>query len=117
MLLARFEKGDLGEGDGKQLADIRKVIKAYFAKRPSASYKVPDDVHRAGFLPYRYLLTRTGQLNSFSNSRAGSTGSLNNALKVMIDSGELLEVDKMTLREKFALNQRVFALGAEWHEK
>jgi len=117
VLLARFEKGDLGEGDGKQLADIRKVIKAYYTKKPAASYRVPDDVHKAGFIPYRYLLNRTGQLSSFANSRVGSTASLNNSLKVMIDSGELLEVDRITLQNKFSLNQRVFALGAEWNEK
>lgn len=114
VLLSRFESGDVGEGDAKLMADLRKIITAYFSKKPAASYGVTDKMYSAKLIPMSYLHKRAGPLASFANSRLGASGSLGVTIKAMIESGELIEISKITLLEKFQTTQRAFGIGDSW---
>lgn len=97
----RVEAGDIGNGDGVRERKIISIIKLFFENAPSVGYKIPDGMREKGVIPRSYLQIRTSRLAPFLNARNGATKSLDEAIKSCIDSGYLMEIDKMKLAEEY----------------
>ena len=119
VLLGRFKSGDIGEGDSKQLSDLRRIISSYFHKRPSASYGVPDNVYEARVIPYSYLNRKVGNTPSFSTAKLGATSALRTALQALTDSAELQEIPKLQMKSVFKSTMLAYAEGdkAKWPQE
>jgi hypothetical protein len=115
-LSQRFQAGDVGEGDGKQQSEIARLIEAYAKGSPAdaAKYNSTPALHSAKAISYKYLLKRTYSLSAFKHDKRGSTEALNKALTAMVDSGQLIEIDRKTLTERFMFNGRAFGIGGNW---
>lgn len=96
MLLARFNSGDIGVGDSKQFADIRRALKSYFAatEEQLMTYAVPVSLQKVGVVPYIYLQRRLATLSSFVHDRMGSTGALRKCVEQLVATGEFDEIPK-----------------------
>lgn len=112
-ILSRFEAGEVGTGDGRQLAELRKLIKEYYEKKPAESYKVPDSLYEKGYLSYAYLQRRTCSKASFSNAKIGATASLKSALDTLISTGELVPIAPARILKECGITQKAFGLGAK----
>lgn len=97
----RVESGDIGNGDGVRERKIISIIKLFFESAPTAGYKIPEGMREKGIVPRSYLQIRTSRLAPFMNARNGATKSLDEAIKSCIDSGYLMEMDKLKLSEEF----------------
>ena len=112
----RFSSGDIGHGDGKQLVDVRRVLWDFNRLRTEApqrlisAYKVPSALAANGIVPYSYLQRRTASLSSFTDDRRGSGAALDFALKQLVATGEIIELDKIRL-STYRFSGRAFSVN------
>lgn len=93
-LSARFERGDVGDGEGKENADIVRVIEDYFTKGPDAAekYLVTPKMFAARVIPYAYFQRRCVNLSAFRKDRRGATKAIKENLQNMVDAGLLAKI-------------------------
>lgn len=116
-LIDRFRGGDIGEGDSKQVSDLRKVISGYFAKASiPTDTVVPLQTYKDGLIPYSHLIKRTANLSSFKNDPLKSTGALKKSIQALLDTGELIEVSKQVTFEKYKSTARLFGITDHWRK-
>jgi hypothetical protein len=109
-MIEKFASGEIGQGDGKQLADMRRIILAYFTlpeTQLATAYGVPAGMQAQGAIPFCYLQRRTGNLSSFRADRIGSSASLKRCIEVLIATGELQELP-VAAGAQFRYNGRIF---------
>lgn len=95
MTMEKFEAGDIGQGDAKQIADLRRAIGNFFTTAPNelvTAYAVPADLLEKRLVPYIYLQRRTSGLASFKSDRLGATAALKRAVEELIATGEIQEI-------------------------
>ena len=111
-VLGRFNKGDVGVGDSKQLVDLRRVIQTYYDKPAPERWA---GVHSQGLVPYALLLQRTSNMVAFRQDRLGATLALKNSLRSLVETGELVEVDKATLLKIHQFSGVAYGVGKHWN--
>ena len=97
MTLDKFEAGDIGVGDAKQIADLRRAIDTFFHTNPTelvTAYAVPPELVEKRLVPYIYLQRRTSGLASFKNDRLGATAALKRGVEELIATGEIQELPR-----------------------
>ncbi len=113
-ILARFKTGDVGQGDNKQLVDLRAAIEGYF-NTPSATAKQRfAQLNQARVIPYAFLVTRVASVASFRQDKLGATAALKRGLQTLVDSGALVELGKPVLLEKFGFSGVAYGVGKDW---
>lgn len=114
-MLSRFSTGDIGMGDGKQLNDMKRVIKHYFSAPPK---NVKDSEEGAllsdGLITYRYILRTATQLASFKNDRLGATQAIKKTLQALLEGGEITQLPALTVTTKYKFNGIVYGLVGKW---
>lgn len=115
-MLSKFSSGDYGAGDGKQIADVNKVISGFFnctSQELFEKYRIPQGMVENGIIPYIFLQRRTANIASLRNDRMGATHALQKCLKVLTDTGVITELNK-NAPELAALNYngRMFVLSS-----
>lgn len=115
-ILRRFEEGDVGSGESKQMADLRRVLREYFAhtKKELVAYKVNPELQKAGVVPYAYLTVRMARLASFYRDRLGAAGSLKRNLDVAVAAEYMHIVPAGEALVKFKARQTLYYPNAEW---
>lgn len=110
LLVDRFSEGDVGEGDSKQVADLRRVINEYLAKPLDQikGYGVNHTMHARGVIPYSWLFRRLSGMSSFRKDRRGAKIALHSALEVLVHSGMLYEVNAEQIRELAGRLQKAY---------
>lgn len=115
-MLLKFSSGDFGTGDGKQIADVRKVLAGFFQMTNQelfAKYRIPEGMLDNGIVPYIFLQRRTANVASLRNDRMGATHALQKCLKVMVETGELIELNKSAPElASLKYNGRMFVLAS-----
>ncbi len=111
-VMGRFNKGDVGVGDSKQLVDLRRVIQNYFDKAAPERWAV---IHSHGLIPYALLLQRTSNVAAFRQDRMGATNALKNSLRSLVDSGEVVEIDRATLLKNYQFSGVAYGVGKHWN--
>lgn len=115
-ILRRFHDGDVGTGESKQMADLRRICREYFqhTKRELETYKVNPALRDAGFIPYSYLTTRTARVASFYRDRIGATGSLKRNLELCVSSEYMQQVPAGEALAKFKARQALYYPNKTW---
>lgn len=111
VLLSRIERGEIGNGDSKLVSVVKGIIKEYYQKIPSKSYGISKELYEAGFIPFRYLFSRTRRKSVFNEQKIGSGGALKNAIQLLVDSGELIEIPKTQIKQEYKVRSKIYALG------
>lgn len=118
-LSVRFEKGEIGAKteENKQMQDINKIIKEYFAspKEQILSYlkldKKAEAIYNARLISYSYLQKRLVAMASYRTDRLGATQALKRSIQILIDSDKLREVARGEMTFKFGSTQRAFVVS------
>lgn len=111
LMCSKFEAGDIGDGDMRQIADVERVVRE-FMERPLkqlGSYGVTQSMKDANSIPYVYFQRRAGNLSSFRNDRKGAVPALRSTLDVLEKMGKLRKVMR-------AQSLEVFKTGAEVYQ-
>lgn len=98
MMSERYESGDVGHGDTKQLAEVTRVVRDYLAmtKQSMSKWGVDSAAQQARIIPYWYVSKRCLGLAAFKGDRRGATPSLKLAIQNLVDSGLLVECQNKT---------------------
>lgn len=110
VMLARFEIGDVGEGDSKLNADLLSIIRKYLIDGNNRF----DIYHARGCVPVRFLQQNTSNRSAFKNHKLGATRALKDTLASLVDAGVLVQVAKKQAEEWFKTSSMVYALGDLW---
>ena len=115
-ILARFTVGDVGNSDSKQMQDVRRALEQYFKLDPTGlkSYRIKPEVHAAGLVPYRYLVTRLVRLGAFAHERNGAARAVKSALDTMVSMEVLGELNAEQSDKRFGMKQHLYYMGSGW---
>lgn len=114
-LLNRFESGETGSvvSDDKQVKEVRRVVKDYLTQpyEKLKAYILDERLYYARVVSYSYINKRLAATAAFRLDRRGSTNAMHTALKVLCDGGELVELNKQDLANRFNVAVRAFGIA------
>lgn len=111
-MLARFEKGYVGEGENRQLSMIReKIHQLLDPERTPISNPKWRQMLELGVMPYSLLSQKLISMSAFENDRRGATAAINACLKNLCDTGEIQEVSAAQLKEEFNATGRAYMIS------
>ena len=115
-VLARFDRGDVGQGQQKQMADVRRMVEEYFKydSKSLASYKVKPEIQKASLIPYSYFTVRASRLASFNKDRNGYVRALKVVLDDMCAAEQLGQLTPVEAQEKFQKREALFYIGSNY---
>lgn len=112
-LAARFESGDVGQGETKQQADMERILAEYLEYSDEElfrKYKVNPAYRGQRCVPHAYLQRRTADLSAFKNHKNGRRAALEEVIKDLMKAGVLQEVPKVQVKQMFGVSQVLFYL-------
>lgn len=112
----RFREGDVGTGDDKQEADLKRAVLRYLELTPKQrkQYKVPVELLDKPYVPLRYLRGALRLRSSFKSDRRGANEALTRLLDVMVREGSLELVPRAYALQEFGVSAPVYGLGEAW---
>jgi hypothetical protein len=116
MLADRFETGDVGQGDSRQEAELKRVLKEYFQSPMDIleSYGVQAQVREANLVPYDYIRRRTIGLACFKESKFGATETVKRLLEEFVNLGILEVLTKEQAKANFGQRTSLYAVIKSW---
>jgi hypothetical protein len=90
----KIHEGDVGDGDAVRERKLLSTLVHYLQNKPAQSYRVSEDMRKAGVVSRSYLLLRLQRVNSFVKHRLGQTAALDMTLRSLCDSGYIAEVTR-----------------------
>jgi hypothetical protein len=114
MMNNRMLSGDVGTGDSSRERKLLSIIAKYLKSTPSAGYGVDPAMHKDGIVPRKYLQQATQRTPSFIAHKGGQVAALDSAIRSLIDSGYISELQKDKAASKYNFTgkcYRVISLG------
>jgi len=112
----RFSIGDIGVGDSKQRADIKKIIATYkLDQKATSAYKVIPQMQRDYIIPLGYLSRRCLALTSFRNDRLGANRALSETIRNMVEQSMLVEIPIPQIKEKYGVDWKCYGVGSMFY--
>lgn len=108
----RFERGDIGEGDSRAIADMRAFVVKY-ASNPVhllAKSGLKQEHHAEGILTYSYMLSSIHRLASLRSGAGGSQQTFNRSLIALVDAGMLVPLSPDDLAKR-NINGKAFRVS------
>ncbi len=111
-LTARFLDGDIGNGDMKREAEVRRLIGTWFklSKTEKKKYRATDKMTELGGIPYFYL-RKARLLAAFNDHHLDSTRLLANTLESLVKAQEVELVEPLTARATFETRATIYVVG------
>lgn len=106
----RLSSGDVGLNDTSRERKAVAVIQEFLSKPIPPSYKVPDDMRKAGIVPRPYLQQRTSRASAFYKHKFGANKALDETLQQLVASGYIMEVKGDKLVEMYNYHGRAFRI-------
>lgn len=119
-LVSKFESGDVGDSESKQIADIRRIIRRYFARpwQDARRYGATQAMHLAGAIPKRMLFMRTANVASYRADRIGATNALNRTIQSLLDGGVIQQLGPIETRIHSAQGAKLYSVvDPHWLDK
>lgn len=109
-LLSRFDAGEIGSDEAKQITELRRLFSEYIHGDYSVveRYGVPRNLHASHIMPISYLSRRLLPTAAFRNDRLGPNTALKRALGILLDQAEIVEFNKEQLQKEFGTSARSF---------
>lgn len=98
-LVRKFERHDVGTGDAKAVADLRRKLLTWFSYKPgkvTRSHLVGDLAFSQGVISLAYMVRSTANISSFRDHRLGATTFLKTVVQSLCEQGVMQEVDRAT---------------------
>lgn len=108
---ARFEHGDVGAGDSKQMNVLRERLHSFFnpSKPPTKNPKWLEMLAK-GAIPYSLISQSLVSKSCFINDRRGATAALQSCLKELINLGEAREIPSQQVAQEFGTSSKAYVL-------
>ena len=108
---SRFERGDVGEGDAKQMNTLREKLRGFFnpAKPPTKDPKWITMLAK-GAIPYSLISQRLLNVACFANDRRGASAALSACLKELMNGGEIREIPAPQVLSEFGTSSKAYIL-------
>ena len=112
----RFLEEDIGEGEHRHEAEVRKAILYYLnlSKSKRETFKVSKKIIDEQIIPYAYLRRRLRQLATFKNDRRGPSLAIQFALKDACEAGIIQLIPPLQRKEKYNLTADLYIVGESW---
>ena len=112
LMLSKFEAGEVGSdsSETRQMSDMVAIFKEYLLKPYSEleRYVVHPGMHAERVVPYSFLQRRLASYSSFKSDRQGVSGALKRTIQTLMDRGDIAEVPRGELKNKFDTVMRSF---------
>lgn len=119
-LVDKFKAGDIGEGDIKQLADMKGRLIYYLEsvspEKAARSYGIPFAAYDAKLVNYTYLHRATKGYASFRTDRMGPTYAIKRTIQTLEDTGVLRPVHQLQDKQKAGIENsgvRFYAIDVD----
>ena len=108
---SRFERGDVGEGDAKQLNTLREKLRSFFnpSKPPTKDPKWLAMLAK-GVIPYSLISQKLISVSCFVNDRRGASASIAACLKELTNAGEVREIPTQQVSQEFGTSSKAYVL-------
>jgi Protein of unknown function (DUF3987) len=111
----RFSRGELGPafGDNQQYNTMLHILGEYVARTGNDlahRYKVDPAMHRDGVIRHNYLSTRARTKAAFLNDPKGAAFSLNNAIRALMDNGEIKEITTTDVQSRYNTTGKAYVI-------
>ena len=115
-MTTRFQRGEVGVGDHRHEADIRKAIEAYLNMTPKQreQYRTPKSIIDKPIIPYHYLRRRLRLRAAFKNDRRGVTRALQESLRDLVEAEILKQIPPQQALNEFGISSPLYVLGPTW---
>jgi hypothetical protein len=115
-LLKHFSSGDIGQGDERLEADLRRAVDDLcgMTKPEKKNYKIPDKMLEHQVIPVGYLKRRLRPLAAYRNHRLGANAALALTVKAMLEAGELQLVAPLQAAQMFQTSVPIYVKGPQW---
>lgn len=116
LIASQFHRGEVGNGDNKQLADLRNIIMNFLTNSldiSDKSHEIYLKLQEISLIPYRFVHNRS-QIASFRNDKIGQTAALKKALQTLIDTGELKLVPVHQFNHVVKFEGIVYSISENW---
>jgi len=107
----RFKEGDVGQGDSKQMHDLKRVITHYFKSQPKDT---DAKLYDAKIIPFRHIIQRCANIASFRQDRMGATNATKRTVQTLVESNLLVEVSSAELLKKFDYRGTAYGIFGNW---
>jgi hypothetical protein len=115
-LLKHFASGDIGQGDERLEADLRRAVDDLCAmnKQEKRTYQIQEKLLEHPVIPLAYLKRRLRALSAFRNHRLGANAALALTLKSMLEAGELQLVSPIQAVSQFGTAVPLYVRGPQF---
>lgn len=110
LMQRRLESGDIGNDDNSRERKLLSLCRDYLTTTIPHGYGIPKGMQEQGIVPRKYLLTRTHRMAPFTSDRRGATVALDLAVRSLIDSGYICEIDKVKLVEDYSFHGKCYRI-------
>lgn len=112
----RFDAGEIGidNDETKQLCKVTSAINDFFMQPWSEVSKYAKGMsvlHSEKIIPYSFIQRKLASIAVFRKDRLGSSAAIKRAISTLIERGDLQEVSKAVLSNKFNLTARSFMVS------
>jgi hypothetical protein len=116
-LAAKFRAGEVGTGETRQEAELKRIAREYLRLTSKArrGYNVPAKLAEVeGALAVPYLRRRASRCNAFKDDRRGFNIAFKSTLQALCDAGWLAKLNPAQVEKAFGARMGdVYVLGAQ----
>lgn len=114
--LKRFTSGEIGNGSGKQEAEIRRLYTKFqgLDEATRRKYRCPEALLAKGCVPFHYLNIFTRSLSAFRDDPRGETRALSECLQNMVKSEVFDQFSLADCLERFKTRAPIYFPGDAW---
>jgi hypothetical protein len=115
-IFERFASGDVGTGDTRREADVRRAVNAWpgLSLDTKRSYGVSEKLLRSHLMPMCYLRRRLRPLAAFRQDRRGESAALDSTVRNMVEAKELLQVSAADAKCQLDIDSPLIGKGVNF---
>ena len=116
LIASQFSRGDIGNGENKQLADLRNVIQNFWTMDKHILEKRHPSyigLQKINIIPYKYI-QQFSALASFRNDKFGHGAALKRTLQTLVDSGSIKIVPNSQFNHLVKFDGICYSITSDW---
>lgn len=114
-LSEKFEAGEVGSSASelKQHNEVRRMFKEFITRdwEYISKYCELEAFHKDKVVPYRYINKRLSDTAAFRKDTVKPSVSIKRVIQTMLDGGEIVEVNKQQMAEKYKTAQKAYVIA------
>ena len=115
-IMERFASGEVGNGEAKQEAELRRLFRHFQAMTPEQrkAYRCPEGLLDRQVCPFQFFNVYSRRLSCFKNDRRGAGRALSETLATMVKAEVLEMIPLNQLQTEFKTRSPIYYPGPAW---